>query len=114
MSDKISALTELTDPALEDELVIVDKSDTTQDTSGTTKRITRGNTLKNVPYIVTGFEDYIVLGGGTRDLTQLNDGNKIFGTGAFYGGAVIYGTVNTTPPTQDSHITVTINLGTGS
>ncbi len=114
MSDKISALTELTSVALDDELVIVDKSDTTNQASGETKKITVENALANVPYVVTGFEDYIVLGGGTRNMSTLTVGNKIFGTGAFYSGAVIYGTVNTSPPTQDSHITVTINLGTGS
>lgn len=114
MSDKISELTGITDAELIDELVIVDKSDTTQAATGSTRKINKENFLKGVPYIVTGFEDYIVLGGGTRDLTTLTVGNKIFGTGAFYGGAVIYGEVNTSPPTQDSHITVTINLGTGS
>jgi hypothetical protein len=40
---KISALTALTTPAADDELAIVDKSDTTQAVSGTTKRITVAN-----------------------------------------------------------------------
>ena len=114
MSDKISALNALTDAALNDELVIVDKDDTAQASSGSTKKISRENLLKGTTYVVEGFENYIVLGGGTRDLSTLRVGNIIFGTGAFYSGAIIYGTVNTSPPTQDSHITVSINLGTGS
>jgi hypothetical protein len=42
---KISALTELTTPASADELVVVDKSDTTMAASGTDKRITYDNVV---------------------------------------------------------------------
>ena len=42
---KISDLTELTSPADTDEVAIVDKSDTTQASTGSTKRITRSNFL---------------------------------------------------------------------
>ena len=45
---KISALTELTAPAADDEFVVVDKSDTTMAASGTDKRIKYG-TLQNPP-----------------------------------------------------------------
>lgn len=112
---KISGLTELTDAALNDEIAVVDKSDTGQAATGSTKKITKGNFLAGVPYTIVGFENYIVLqGSGTRDLTNLQVGNIIFGTGSYYAGAIIYGTVNTSPVTQDSHITVQVNLGTGS
>lgn len=42
---KISNLTELTTPASADELVVVDKSDTTMAASGTDKRITHGTLI---------------------------------------------------------------------
>jgi len=54
---KISDLTELTSPADPDEVAIVDKSDTTQASTGSTKRITRSNFLGTN---LSAFEDITI------------------------------------------------------
>ena len=52
MSDtKLTGLTELTAPADDDWLYLVDKSDTTDDAAGSSRKVTRANLLRDVPYL---------------------------------------------------------------
>ena len=66
MADKISGLTKLTStPAAGDVVAIVDVSDTTQATSGSTRGIEMTHLLGGLPKIVTGYQGYVIVAGPT-------------------------------------------------
>lgn len=68
---KISQLTEVTELAATDELVVVDKSDTSMAGSGTTKRVTRDNVRASVAYeaLNVKWPEYGAVGDGVTDDT---------------------------------------------
>jgi hypothetical protein len=69
---KISALTELTALASADELVAVDKSDTSMAASGTTKRLTLATLRAEVPFIDAVAEHGVPTDGTTDGTTAIN------------------------------------------
>ena len=106
MGLEISALTELTGGvSLTDLMVIVDVSDTTQASSGTTKKVTVGTYLISLGQgiQIVGFENYtIIKATGNVDETALEVGDFVEGVGAYFNGDYIIASVATAPVSDDS------------
>lgn len=111
MAEKLSAKTALTtQPAKDDFLYIVDKSDTTDAASGTSKKIETNVLFSGLPKRVAGYTGYIIVPGPTStDNSIAQVGDLIIGRGAFYGGNMIMGEINTASPSLDSHIDLYLN-----
>ena len=110
-AEKLSAKTELTTrPAKDDYTYIVDFSDKTDATTGTSKRIQNQNLFDGLPKIVTGYQGYIVIPGpSSTDNYLVQSGDILIGKGAFAGGNMIMAVANTDSPSLDSDLDLYFN-----
>ena len=111
MANKITGLTELaTTPAGGDVVPIVDVSDTTQATSGTTKHISMSNLLGGLPKVVSGYQGYVIIPGpSSTSRYQVQTGDVIMGKGAFAGGNAIIAVATANSPTLDTELDFYLN-----
>lgn len=114
MADKLTDRTPLgTHPAENDLHYVVDVSDTTDDPTGTSKKVTTANkhlVTNGWPKRVTGYVGYIVMAGPANldgDLVQAGD--VIMGKGAFAGGNMIMAVALQDTPTLDAHLDFYLN-----
>ena len=103
MSIKVSALTELTYPIQDTDLIYVIRS-------GTSYFATLTGALQSYLKIVPGFEGYMVIPAtGNTDGTQVEEDDIIIGKGAFKGGNMIMAVANQDNPTLDTHFDYYLN-----
>lgn len=111
MADKLSSKTELaTRPDELDEMYIVDKSDTTDAATGTSKKIQTETLFSGLPKIVTGYDGYVIVEGPSSTVRNLvQTGDILMGKGAFAGGNMIMAVANVNTPTLDAHLDFYVN-----
>lgn len=114
MADKLTDRTALgTHPAENDLHYVVDVSDTTDDATGTSKKVTTANkhlVTNGWQKRVTGYQGYIVLAAsGNLDGDLVQTGDVIMGKGAFAGGNMIMAVAKQNTPTLDAHLDFYLN-----
>lgn len=107
MAERLTDQTEKTSGlSFDDVLHIVDVSDTTDNAAGSSYKIKVGNFLRllGVGVTITGFENYTVKkASGNTDLTTLEVGDLVEGTGAYFSGDYIVATVASVPVSGDGN-----------
>lgn len=106
MAERLTDQTEKTaNLSFDDVIYVVDVSDTTENAAGSSYKIKVGTFLRllGVGVTIPGYENYTVKkASGNTDLTTLQVGDLIEGTGAYFSGDYVVATVKELPIVDDT------------